>query len=623
MDNPIKLIYKYKNLNKRIQYQLFVYVGFLISEDLKKLLIKIEKLNFFDTLMKISLKELQLLESSYGESWYFKLFVTENLRQSFNLIDRNSQKKKDIISKFGKAWFDKNINLDLFFEKSMYSHQYLYKKEKELREREKILREKNLLKDDDDDIDYSTRRNKQSGGNNDEIDEVDDLDGEEDEEDTEVIDSNLEFDDVDEFDMEELENMYKETEIDENLKSTSELIDKIMKSDEKNITSKDKLVDFPNDKDIETYDDNIKNLNTKIFIFDQFINYDDTIKKIKEKISCSIKLNNLYNKNGTVSHMPTLSPSRLYLWSQYKYNDREDRKIKTEQIMLGQKWIKRNELLKIDVEPNENLKIYEDLKGEFNNLKQDIKKYGSRIRREEDENNLLDKYNKYIDNNEIYVIDLFNELGMNYLSSQEKLKNLFDVYIKIYFFHISSDELKQIVNYLNLKEDKNRRFEIGYMRNVYQTLKNDLIMENEIVKTVESIDISSNKNIKNMFKDNYITHSVTHVYLGHSNTYNYPNLDLFRIFDNFIMTNDCPFVQYQTDDGKMNYKFYTALEEDDENAIRSKWFENSPYGISFKIKAEQKGGSYNKYISVSLNQNGRLTYKIQWKRRGYGNSRRY
>ena len=33
-----------------------------------------------------------------------------------------------------------------------------------------------------------------------------------------MIDSNLEFDDVDEFDMEELENMYKETEIDENVK---------------------------------------------------------------------------------------------------------------------------------------------------------------------------------------------------------------------------------------------------------------------------------------------------------------------------------------------------------------------------------------------------------------------
>ena len=86
-----------------------------------------------------------------------------------------------------------------------------------------------------------------------------------------------------------------------------------MKSDEKNITSKDKLVDFPNDKDIETYDDSLKNVFIKNFIFEQFINYDDTIKKIKEKISCSIKLNNLYNKKGTVNHMPTLSPSRLYL----------------------------------------------------------------------------------------------------------------------------------------------------------------------------------------------------------------------------------------------------------------------------------------------------------------------
>ena len=45
----------------------------------------------------------------------------------------------------------------------------------------------------------------------------------------------------------------------------------------------------------------------------------------------------------------------------------------------------------------------------------------------------------------------------------------------------------------------------------------------------------------------------------------------------------------------------------------AKWFENSPYGISFKIRAEQKGGSTNKYIALSLNENGRLEYKIQWK----------
>ena len=42
-----------------------------------------------------------------------------------------------------------------------------------------------------------------------------------------------------------------------------------------------------------------------------------------------------------------------------------------------------------------------------------------------------------------------------------------------------------------MKEDKNRRFEIGYMRNVYQTLKNDLIMENEIVKTIITFETPS------------------------------------------------------------------------------------------------------------------------------------
>ena len=65
-----------------------------------------------------------------------------------------------------------------------------------------------------------------------------------------------------------------------------------------------------------------------------------------------------------------------------------------------------------------------------------MRKYGSRIRREEDENNLLEDYDKYIQNNEIYLIDIYNELGINYKSNSDKLRNLFDIYIKIYFFHI-------------------------------------------------------------------------------------------------------------------------------------------------------------------------------------------
>ena len=95
--------------------------------------------------------------------------------------------------------------------------------------------------------------------------------------------------------------------------------------------------------------------------------------------------------------------------------------------------------------------------------------------------------------------------------------------------------------------------------------------------------------------------------------FNNSNLDLFRIFDNFIMTNEFPFLQYQLIDGKMIYKFFSKEIEDDKDAIVAKWFENQPYGISFKIKATQKGGSSNKYIALSISESGRLEYKIQWK----------
>ena len=60
MEDPIKLIYKYKNLNKRIQYQLFIFVGFLHEEKVMPILEKIKKLNFYDTLIEISSKNYKI-----------------------------------------------------------------------------------------------------------------------------------------------------------------------------------------------------------------------------------------------------------------------------------------------------------------------------------------------------------------------------------------------------------------------------------------------------------------------------------------------------------------------------------------------------------------------------------
>ena len=42
--------------------------------------------------------------------------------------------------------------------------------------------------------------------------------------------------------------------------------------------------------------------------------------------------------------------------------------------MIGQKWIKRTELLKVDALPNDNIKVYENLKGSLNYLRQEFYK---------------------------------------------------------------------------------------------------------------------------------------------------------------------------------------------------------------------------------------------------------
>ena len=609
MNDPIKLIYKYKNINKRTQYQLFIFLGYMISSDIKKILEKIKDLNFYDSIMELSIKEINKLNDYYGNMWIKNFFITDHLELSFNLIEKTPQKKKEIEKKFGKEWLNEAKRINIFGEKMMYSYQYLFKKERELKERNKNLREKEEKLS----IDYTTKKIQFGGdiGDNDLDDENND-DNDEDDINTATIIDNNNYDDVDEFDLEELENMYSTADIDDNVESTSKLIDKIMKNDEKNITSKNKFVDFPSNKNNIMYDETIKNVYNKIYIYEQYIFKDDTIKKIKEKICCSIKLNNIFETSGDLKHDAYLTPSRMYLWSKYDFIDQEDNNKKTDYIMLGQKWIKRSEMLKIDIEPNDNLKVYQELRGDLKYLKQDMRKYGSRIRREEDEFKLLEDYDKYIQNNEFYMMDIFNELGLNYNLPQDKLKNLYDIYIKIYFFHINSDEFKQIINYLNLKDEQNRKYEINQMKNIFQTINNDLILENEIIKNVENIDVTIPE-ITNMFKNNHITHSVIHAYVSHSNTFNSPILDLFRVFDNFIMTEEYPFLQYQLVDGKMVYKFYSTVNENDKNAIMAKWFENSPYGISFKIKANQKGGSSNKYIALSLNENGRLEYKIQWK----------
>ena len=71
MKNPIKIIHKFKNNNRRIQYKVYIFVGNIIDESLLKILNNIQDKDLLTTFNLLSTKEIKQLESYYGEKWIF------------------------------------------------------------------------------------------------------------------------------------------------------------------------------------------------------------------------------------------------------------------------------------------------------------------------------------------------------------------------------------------------------------------------------------------------------------------------------------------------------------------------------------------------------------------------
>ena len=53
MKDPIKIIHKFKNVNKRIQYKIFIFVGSLVPDDILKILDIIKTKDFFNSLITL------------------------------------------------------------------------------------------------------------------------------------------------------------------------------------------------------------------------------------------------------------------------------------------------------------------------------------------------------------------------------------------------------------------------------------------------------------------------------------------------------------------------------------------------------------------------------------------
>ena len=109
MEDPVKLIYKVKNNNRKNQYHIYIFLGNLVEPNIQKILKKIKDLNLFDTLITLNEKELKELESIYGELWFSHFFIHHHIDFTFDNIRKSKQKADEIINKLSKEWYDKYI----------------------------------------------------------------------------------------------------------------------------------------------------------------------------------------------------------------------------------------------------------------------------------------------------------------------------------------------------------------------------------------------------------------------------------------------------------------------------------------------------------------------------------
>jgi len=601
---PIKIIHKYKNNNRRIQYIIYIFLGFIIDEELINILESIKKKKLFDSINFLSKSKINILENKYGEFWYQSFFNRYHIIDQFNNIMKNKDKLKIIESKMGIKWIQKHIS-DIPIKKRDYSfasnyYDYLILKNKiksQIRKNEMDFRT------------YNLEENKLVGGrrklggmddmNKDDMNNDDEIDQEKNEEDVVEDDETDEIDDDDvneDYNLEELTQLYSMDQIseDKHIKETSKLISEAIKDNKYTKQSNNTELNFIDTYDEIGYDTKIEDVFEKHYIKNQFVFIDDTIKTIKNKIAVSIPLSSKYGDDIK------LLPEYMYFWTEYNLQNTID------YVMLGQKWIRKNELVKIDIKPNENLSVYENLRNNLSYLKDS---FGVKIKREDDEYNILRDYSDYMINNEIYMLDIINELGINYRIDSEKKKNIYEVYVNIYYPLISYERFEDIVMLLN--SDNTKELELNI--NQFGIIKNDITLEKEIYTIIEETKTKSLKYNK-FFNVNHIIQSIIHINLYNSKnitgTISSEKFNLYKIFDNFIVTEEYPFIQYMTPDSQLTYKLFTKTNKLNDINIINKWFENTSYGLSFKIKAED---IENKYISINMSETGRLEYKITWK----------
>ena len=608
MKDPIKIIHKFKNNKNSIQYKVYIFIGSLVPEPIMKILNSFIDKDFYTMLSTIKEKEYEELMKIYGEFWYEKFYISYHINNQLKLIHNNNIQRKTIETKYGKEWYNKHIKepptkkVSYSFASAYYNYLLMRNKIKtQTRKVEMDFRTYNIASSP------AIVKSEVLLGGEHPVHVVEQTSENliklpDDEEEEEKMISNEDFQEQveEDFNLEELSKIYTTADVEKDvvIAETSKLISNAI--NDKQWEKSAEKVERKQDDSLEylSYDTEIHDVYKKYYVTEQYIFKDDTIKTMRQKICIGI---HLAAKFGNGMH---ILPETQYFWSEYEFESKPDL------IMLGQKWIRRNELLKIDIKPNENIKVYEKLRNNLSYLKES---FGYKIKREDDETNIVRFYENFITMNEIFMLDIYNELGVNYNPDPEAKRNMYDVYINIYFPMLSFERLEQIINLLNGKNDK----ELQFIESQFRTIRNDIKLESYIENTVEKAKQDMG-NFNELFNDNYIIQSIIHVNINDpkniTGTISNNKFDLYRIFDNFVVNKKYPFIQYQTADSQLTYKFYTQTEKVENQEVLAKWFENAPYGISFKLAINSPNNkTTDKFLSINLHETGRIEYKITWK----------
>ena len=79
MKDPIKIIHKFKNNNRRIQYKVYIYIGYLTPKKIMNILNLIIDKDLYSTFNTLTKEQYEEIEKMYGEFWYQFFFISYNI----------------------------------------------------------------------------------------------------------------------------------------------------------------------------------------------------------------------------------------------------------------------------------------------------------------------------------------------------------------------------------------------------------------------------------------------------------------------------------------------------------------------------------------------------------------